>query len=60
MASRIPIKVGKQYTTEEVLKTALNKHAENDQFFCSLEDFVFFYPNQKVVEFIPGTIESFT
>ena len=58
--SRIPVKVGKQYTAEEVLKTALNKHADNDQFFCSLEDYVFCYPDQKLVEFIPGTTESFT
>ena len=48
------------YTAEEVLKTALNKHADNDQFFCSLEDYVFCYPDQKLVEFIPGTTESFT
>ena len=58
--SRIPVKVGKQYTAEEVLKTALNKHADNDQFFCSLEDYVLCYPDQKLVDFIPGATESFT
>ena len=58
--SRIPVKFGKQYTTEEVLQIALKKHADNDQFFCSLDDYVLCYPDQKIVEFIPGTTESFT
>ena len=58
--SRIPVKVGKQYTAEEVLKTALKKHSDNDQFFCSLDDYVLCYPDQKIVEFIPGTTERFT
>ena len=58
--SRIPVKVGKQYTADEVLKTALNKHADNDQFFCSLEDYVLCYPDQKLVDFVPGATESFT
>ena len=34
--SRIPIKVWKQYTAEEFLKTALKKHSDNDQFFLLL------------------------
>ena len=58
--SRIPAKVGKQYTAEEVLKTALKKPADNDQFFCSLNDYVLCYSDQKLVEFIPVTTESFT
>ena len=57
--SRIFVKVGKQYTAEEVLKTALKKHADN-QSFCSLDDYVLCYPDEKVVEFVPGTTESFT
>ena len=58
--SRISVKVGKQYTAEEVLETALKKHSDNDQFFCSLDDYVLCYPDQKIVEFIPGTTERFT
>ena len=42
------------------MKTALKKHADNDKFFCSLDDYVLCYPDQKLVEFIPGTTESFT
>ena len=53
--SRVAVKVGKQYTAEEVLKTALKKHSDNDQFFCSLDDYV-----QKIVEFIHVSTESFT
>ena len=59
-SSRIPVKVWKQYTAEEVLRTALMKHADNDQFFCSMDDYSLCYPDQKLVEFIPGTTESFT
>ena len=46
------------YTPEEVLKTALKKHAYRDQFCYSLDDFVFCYPDQHA-EFTPGTTESF-
>ena len=42
------------------METSLKKHADNDQFFCSLNDYVLCYPDQKLVEFIPGAIESFT
>ena len=56
----MPVKVGKQYTAEEVLKTALKKHADNNQFFWFLDDYILCYPDQKVVEFILGTTESFT
>ena len=55
-----PVKVGKQHTAEEVLKTALKKHADNDQFFFSLGDYVLCYSDQRLVEFIFGTTESFT
>ena len=51
---------GKHYIAEEILKTALKKHSDNDQFFCSLDDYDLCYPDQKTVEFIPGTAESFT
>ena len=51
---------GKHYIAEEILKTALKKHSDNDQFFCSLDDYDLCYPDQKTVEFIPGTTESFT
>ena len=55
-----PVKVGKQHTAEEVLKTALKKHADNDQFFFSLGDYVLCYSDQRLVEFIFGTTERFT
>ena len=53
--SRVPVKVGKQYTAEEVLETALKKHSDNEQFFCSLDDYV-----QKIVELIHVPTETFT
>lgn len=43
--SKTPAKLGKQYTAEEVSETALKKHADHDQLFCSLDDYVPCYPN---------------
>ena len=57
---RMPVNVGKQNTAEEVLETALKTHSDNEQFLCSLDDYILCYPGQKIVEFIPGTTESFT
>ena len=47
--SKISVKVGKQYTAEEVLETALKKRSDNDQFFCSLDDYVLSYCDQKLL-----------
>ena len=58
--SRIPEYLGKEYTAEEILKTALKKHSDNDQFSCSFDDYFLCYPDQKIIEFVPGTTESFT
>ena len=60
IGKRIPVNVGKQHTAEEVLETALKTHSDNEQFLCSLDDYILCYPGQKIVEFIPGTTESFT
>ena len=43
-----------------MLKAALTKLANHDQYFCSLEDYVLVYPDQKVVINIPGSEEDFT
>ena len=50
----------KQYTAEDLSKTGLKKHVYNDKFFCSFYDDTLGYPDQKVVEFVPGKIEYFT
>ena len=42
------------------MKTALKKHWDSDQLFWTSVDYVLYYPDQKIVEFIPGTTESFT
>ena len=39
---------------------AKNKHSNHNQFFCDSEDYVLVYPDQKIVDKIPGTIERFT
>lgn len=39
--------------------STVKKHSDNNQFFCSLDDYVLCHPDPDF-EFIPGTTESFT
>ena len=41
----------------EVPCAAVKKHVDHDQFFCRLNDYIFCYPDQKIVQFIPGNDE---
>ena len=36
------------------------KYADHDPFLCGSDDYVLCYPNQKIVQFIPGTNKEFT
>ena len=56
--SKIPVKVEKIFTAEDVQKAAIKKHSEIDQYFC--HEYILCFPDQKVVEYIPGTSEVFT
>ena len=58
--SRLPVKVQKGFNASQVLKEAITKHSNHDQFFCGLEDYDLLYPDQKVVDYIPGTDDCFT
>ena len=57
--SRLPVKVQKRFTAAEVLSAGILKHSNHDQFFCSSEDYLLLYPDQKVVTNIPGSEELF-
>ena len=58
--SKLPIKVSKKMTAEKVCIEAVQKHAAHDQYFCGLEDYFLLYPDQKIVDTVPGTTEKFT
>ena len=58
--SKIPVKVEKIFTAEDVQKAAIKKHSETDQYFCHLDEYVLCFPDQKVAEYIPGSSEVFT
>ena len=58
--SRLPVKVRKSFTAAEALAAGILKHSNHDQFFCSSEDYLLLYPDQKVITNIPGSEGLFT
>ena len=50
----------KSFGPTEVAHAAVRKHADHDQFFCGSDDYVLCYPDQKIVQFIPGSNKEFT
>ena len=47
------------YVRRSFENSTMKKHSDNNQFFCSLDDYVLCHPDPDF-EFIPGTTESFT
>ena len=43
-----------------MLKAALLKHSNHDQYFCAEEEYVLLYPDHKIVVKVPGSEEDFT
>ena len=43
-----------------VVRLAVDKHADLNQYFCALEDYVLLYPDQKVCRMLPASNEIFT
>ena len=58
--SKIPVKVEKIFTAEDMQKAATKKHFKIDQYFCHLDEYILCFPDQKVVEYIPLAREVFT
>ena len=58
--SRLATKVLKSFGPTEVTRAALRKHADHNQFFCGSDDYVLCYPDQKIIQFMPGSNEEFT
>ena len=44
----------------ELLGLLWKKHADHDQFFYGSDEYVLCYPDQSIVQFIPGTNIEFT
>ena len=58
--SKLALKVGKDFGSEQVLVIAIKKHSDHDQFFSGEEEYVLLYPDQKVVNKVPGSNDDFT
>ena len=58
--SRLATKVLKSFVPTEVAHAAVRNHADHDQFVCGSDDYVLYYPDQKIVQFIPGSNKEFT
>ena len=58
--SRLATKMLKSFFPIEVAHAAVRKHADHDRFFCGSDDYVFCYPDQKIIQFIPGSNKEFT
>jgi len=58
--SKLGVKVLKSHGAPEVLRAGVQKHAAHDQFFCAADEYLLIYPDQKVVDFVPGSNVPFT
>ena len=52
--SKIPLKVCKDFSSEQTLTAAVKTHTDDDQFFSAAKDYVLLYPDQKLVKYVPG------
>ena len=53
--SKLPVKVGKDMTADELRVLAPKKLSDYDQVFSGLENYVLLYSDTKLVYHIPGT-----
>ena len=58
--SKLPTRVGKHFNYQQVVDTAVKKHSDHDQYFCSADEYVLLYPDQKLATEVPGTGKPFT
>ena len=58
--SKLPVQVKKGFYADQVLKSAVKKHADHDQHFCDIENYCLMYPDMKIVDPVPGTQHKFT
>ena len=53
--SRVAIKIAKKFSLIKVVRVAVKKHTDHDQFFCRSDEYVLCYPDQSILQFIPRT-----
>ena len=53
--SCLAIKIAKKFSSTELASVAVKNHANHDQFFCGSDEYVLCHPDQRIVQFIPGT-----
>ena len=58
--SKLPVQVRKWFDANQVLKSAVTKHADHDQHFWDIENYCLMYPDMKIVDVVPGTQHKFT
>ena len=53
--SKLPVQVRKGFDADQVLKSAVKKHADCDQHFTDIESYCLMYLDIKIVDVVPGT-----
>ena len=58
--SKLPVQVRKGFDADQVLKSAIKKHADHEQYFCNIENYCLMYTDIKIVNVVSGTQDKFT
>ena len=53
--SKLPVQVKKGFGADQVLKSAVKKHTDDDQHFCDIVNYCLMYPDMKIGDVVPGT-----
>ena len=58
--SKVIVQVPRNADVATVKRLGIEKHAYLNQYFCSLEEYVLFYPDFKVIVDLPNRTEKFS
>ena len=58
--SKLPVQVRKGFDADQVLKSAIKKHVDHEQYFCNIENYCLMYTDIKIVNVVSGTQDKFT
>ena len=51
--SKLSVQVIKEFDADQVLKSAVTKHADHDRNFCDIEIYCLMYPDMKIADLAP-------
>ena len=51
--SKLSVQVINEFDANQVLKSALKKHADHDRNFCDIENYCLMYPDMKIADVAP-------